>query len=77
MHVKTTLPALITGVIKQNTSAVQRLTGQSPDNLEELREIALDAEDRQQNDDVSDQSDSEEEEEEPSDHEQDGPWEEE
>lgn len=56
--------------------SVQRLTGMGPDNLEELRDMALEAEDNEQNGDASDQSDSEEEEE-PSDHGQAGPSEEE
>lgn len=59
------------------TSSVQRLTGVGPDNLEELREMALEAEDDEQNDEASDQSDDSEEDEEPSDHGQAGPCEEE
>lgn len=47
-----------------------------PQNLEELRDMALDAEDDEQNGDTSDQSEDEEEEE-PSDHRQPGPSEEE
>lgn len=47
-----------------------------PNNLEELREIALEAEDDEQNDEALDQSDDSEGDEEPSDHGQAGPWEE-
>lgn len=43
-------------------TSVQRLTGVAPDNLEELRDMALDAEDAEQTGEASDQSDSEEEE---------------
>lgn len=57
-------------------SSVQRLTGMGPDNLEELRDMALEAEDNEETGDASDQSDSGEEEE-PSDHGQAGPSEEE
>ncbi|KAM6974541.1 geminin [Tautogolabrus adspersus] len=61
---------------------IERLTGKSPDNLEELRDIALDADDEedehedneevatQSEDEDSDYIDSDEEREEPSDHEQ-------
>ncbi|KAG8005221.1 Geminin [Nibea albiflora] len=62
---------------------IERLTGKSPDNLEELREMALDVDEEEENDDSdlaglseeedSDYSQSDAEEEEASDHEQAGP----
>lgn len=45
-------------------TSVQRLTGMGPDNLEELRDMALETEDTEQTGEASDQSDEEEEEEE-------------
>lgn len=39
--------------------SLQRLTGKSPDNLEELRELALDAEEAEHDDDLDGQSEDE------------------
>ncbi|TWW65696.1 Geminin [Takifugu flavidus] len=50
--------------VQYMANMIERLTGMGPDNLEELRDMALETEDTEQTGEASDQSDSEEEEEE-------------